>query len=99
MPLSSHSCLPSSEYERTLSVPAVTISVRSACSHTNGVDQLLASSRSTRQISWPVRESQAATHELVSLSFTTEIRPLWGSGEAALPCPFRVVSGDIAFDR
>src|SRR5437868_1686072 len=44
-PLSSHSSLPSRLYERTLSAPAVTISVRSAFSHTKGVDQLVPSSR------------------------------------------------------
>src|SRR5262245_37411786 len=53
----SQSSLPSRSYERSLREPLVTISVRTPFSHTNGVDQLLPSSRSTRQSSRPVLAS------------------------------------------
>src|ERR1700730_5039571 len=71
MPLSCHSSFPSRSYERTLTVPAVTISVRNAFSHTSGVDQLPRSSRLTLQASAPVRLSNATRNDCVVLSLTT----------------------------
>ena len=59
MPFSHQSRLPSRSYARTLPVPGVTISVRIAFFQTNGVDQLLFSSRETRQTTLPVLASRA----------------------------------------
>ena len=71
MPWISHSRLPSRSYERTPCVPAVTISVRSSFSQTNGVAQFWPrSSRSTRQTSAPVSRSRATMNERITLSFT-----------------------------
>ena len=71
VPLSSHFCLPDRSYERTLRLPVVTISAPESCSHTNGVDQLLPSSRGTRQATLPVRLSYAVIDDRSSLSLTT----------------------------
>ena len=62
--------LPTCRLACTLFVLAVTISVLSAFSHTNGDAQLCASSRLVRQISRPVRASNAAMNDWVVLSLT-----------------------------
>ena len=57
--LSSQSTFPSRSYERSLFLPIVMISMRPPLSQTKGVDQVVGSSRSTRQISFPVAFSSA----------------------------------------
>src|SRR6266850_3948947 len=99
MPVSSHSSLPSRSYDRTFCVPAVMISVRLAFSHTNGVVQLLPSSRAVRQISAPVFLSYAATNDLSSLSLTMTMRSRWRTGEPAGHHPLRTLNGPIGFDH
>src|SRR5436309_15006001 len=71
MPLSSHFCVPDRSYDRTFRLPVVTISVPDWCSHMNGVDQLLPSSRGTRQATRPVRLSYAVMDDRSSWSLTT----------------------------
>src|SRR5262245_9511254 len=53
----SHSALPFKSYDRNFRDPVVTISVRRSFSQTNGLDQLLPSSRSMRHSSRPILAS------------------------------------------
>src|SRR5262245_60224721 len=99
MPASSHSSVPSSEYERIFFVPFVMISVRCAFSQTNGDAQLLASSRLMRQSSLPFAVLYAAMNDSSSLSLTMTMRSLASTGEAELPQPVRVLRGVIGFDH
>src|SRR5262249_51688775 len=85
IPSSSQSNLPSRSYERTLPDPAATNSVRFSFSHTNGVDQLLFSSRFTFHNSSPVFAFRQSKYESFSLSLTMNRRSLCNAGEAAGP--------------
>src|ERR1700740_2566019 len=87
MPPSSQSSFPSRSYERPLLTPQVMISVRFSFSQTNGVDQLLFSSRSTVQISLPVFLSSAVRNECFSLSLRNKHRAPGSEGAAAVPQP------------
>src|SRR6266508_2862655 len=97
MPVSVHNNLPLRSYDRTFCVPAVTISVRSSFSQTNGVVQLLPSSRSVRQISSPVFLSYAAMNDRSSLSLTMYSRSRCKTGELADHHPVRTLNGPIGF--
>src|ERR1700730_4596985 len=99
MPASSQSSLPSRSYERTRSVPAVTISVRRSFFHTNGVVQLLPSFRSARHTSAPVTVLNAAMNDWSSLSLTMYTRSPWTTGDAAGPNPLRTLMAPIGFDQ
>src|SRR5437773_3724265 len=85
IPAHSHSSFPSRSYERILFVPAVINSVRLSFSHTNGVDQLVFSSRFTRQIWSPVSALRQRRYEPFSLSLTINKRSLWRAGDDAVP--------------
>src|SRR5262245_9100141 len=99
IPSRSQSSLPSRPYARTRLVPLVISSVRCVFSQTNGVAQLLFSSRSARPISCPALSSNATRHDFSSLSFTTYRRFLWSTGEAAVPQPFLILKLPHFFDH
>src|SRR5262249_54012115 len=61
------------------------------CFQTNGVAQLLFSSRSTRHSSLPLRASRATRSDFSSLSLTTNSLPSCRAGELPVPQPMRVL--------
>src|SRR5262245_6168575 len=97
MPPNSQSSFPLRSYERTLSVPFVTISVRRSFSQMTGVAQLLPSFRSTFHTSLPVFASYAARNDCCSLSWTRYRRPLYSTGDAPVPQSFRILNGPMGF--
>jgi hypothetical protein len=64
-----------------------------------GVDQLLFSSRSTRQVCSPVLASNATRNDCSSLSHTMYSRRSCSTGDAAVPQPVREGNGPMGCDH